>query len=35
MGDLLAADVELAGLYHECAKRHAGLAEWATGLQQP
>lgn len=34
MGDLLAADVELAGLYRECARRHAGLAEWATGLQQ-
>jgi len=29
MGGLLAADVELAGLYAECAVRHTGLIEWA------
>lgn len=32
MGDLLLADIELAGLYAECRKRHAGLAEWARGV---
>jgi hypothetical protein len=29
MGDLLLADVELAGLYQECSARHSGLADWA------
>lgn len=29
MGDLLSADIELAGMYLECAERHAGLATWA------
>ncbi len=29
MGDLVAADVELAGLYAECSARHGGLVEWA------
>jgi hypothetical protein len=32
MGDLLLADIELAGLYVECSKRHAGLAQWAKGV---
>lgn len=32
MGDLLLADIEMAGLYAECAKRHAGLAQWAKGV---
>lgn len=34
MGDLLAADVEMAGMYHECRERHSGLVEWAKGLQR-
>lgn len=30
MGDLMAADVELAGLYTECSIRHIGLVEWVN-----
>lgn len=33
MGALLAADVDLAGQYHECAARHRGLVEWAGGVR--
>lgn len=29
MGDLVLSDIELAGQYRECAKRHSGLIEWA------
>ncbi len=29
LGDLLEADVELIGLYADCAARHGALAEWA------
>jgi len=35
MGDLLLADIELAGLYQECSKRHSGLAEWAKAATTP
>lgn len=35
MGDLVVADVELAGQYHECAERHRGLAEWAVKATAP
>lgn len=35
MGDLLSADIELAGLYHECAMRHDGLATWAEKVTKP
>lgn len=35
MGDLMSADVELAGLYAECARRHKGLSEWATTVTKP
>ena len=33
MGTLMAADVDLAGQYHECAARHRGLVEWAGGVR--
>lgn len=29
LGELLEADVELIGLYADCAARHEALAEWA------
>jgi len=29
LGDLLRADIELIGLYKECAARHQALSEWA------
>lgn len=32
MGDLLAADVELAGQYAECSRKQAGLSEWAAKM---
>lgn len=32
MGDLLLADIELAGQYRECAERHNGLATWAEKM---
>ena len=35
MGDLLLADIELAGLYWECAERHKGLATWAETVTKP
>lgn len=35
MGDLLLADIDLAGLYHECAKRQEGLATWAETVTRP
>jgi len=34
MGDLLAADIELAGMYRECAERHAGLSAWAKSVTE-
>lgn len=35
MGDLLLADIELAGQYRECARRHDGLVDWAEGVTKP
>jgi hypothetical protein len=35
MGDLLLADIELSGLYRECARRHDGLSEWARKVTAP
>ncbi len=29
LGELLEADVELIGLYADCAARHSALAQWA------
>jgi hypothetical protein len=33
MGELVLADIELAGMYRECARRHQGLAEAVEKLQ--
>jgi len=35
MGDLLLADIELAGQYQECRARHSGLAQWADAATKP
>lgn len=32
LGDLVEADAALARQYLECARRHAGLVEWARGV---
>lgn len=32
LGTLVAADVELAGQYMECAQKHSALAEWAIAV---
>jgi hypothetical protein len=34
MGDLLSADIDLAGMYRECSRRQAGLAEWAGSVTE-
>lgn len=32
LGELVLADIELAGMYRECSRRHRGLAEAVEGL---